>query len=156
MQIAAFAASTSPTNFIRRRSFFLSTNSSYQFKYGSEVHLFLLVSFLAKRLLEYKDETPKQGYAQISTSFLRLVQGVFVLIFHQWAAFLTSASSWQDWLRNSVASPSKNFYMQWPYGKIQIFKDSFYDMCGKLESLRLDGVPAIRRRRPKSCIACPS
>lgn len=62
----------------------------------------------------------------------------------------------QDWLRNSVASPSKNFYMQWPYGKIQIFKDSFYGMCGKLESLRLDGVPAIRHRRPKSCIACPS
>jgi hypothetical protein len=77
MQIAAFAASTSPTNFIRRRSFFLSTNSSYRFKYGAEVHLFYWFLSLPKGYWKYKDETPKHGYAQISTPILRLVQGGF-------------------------------------------------------------------------------
>lgn len=78
MQIAAFAASTSLTNFIRRRSFFLSTNSSYQFKYGAEIHLFYWFFSLPKGYWKYKDETLKYGYAQISTSILRLVQGQFL------------------------------------------------------------------------------
>lgn len=62
----------------------------------------------------------------------------------------------QDWLQHLVQGHRRNTILQMHFGKVSIIRDPYYNMCRKLEGVRVDGLAPIRRRRPKVCEGCPS